>query len=263
MRRFNDGYMLGANTFFDHDLSRSHSRLGVGVEYWRDYLKLSANGYHRLSSWRTSPDLDDYQERPANGWDVRAEGWLPSMPQLGGKLTYEKYYGSEVGLFGKDNRKKNPHAITTGVTYTPIPLLTFSAEQRRGNAGASDTQFGMQFNWSLGQSWSKQTDPSKVAAMRTLAGSRYDLVERNNNIVLEYRKKEVIRHHRHPAQPQPRPRPRYPQARRSLGRTLGRRAPAAEAELARPTGLHRRPGRTGPRARRHGQRHRQLPQQQP
>ena len=51
----------------------------------------------------------------------------------------------------------------------------------------------MQFNWSLGQSWSKQTDPSKVAAMRTLAGSRYDLVERNNNIVLEYRKKEVIR----------------------------------------------------------------------
>ncbi|MEX5365332.1 inverse autotransporter beta domain-containing protein, partial [Pseudomonas guariconensis] len=71
--------------------------------------------------------------------------------------------------------------------------LTFSAEQRRGNAGASDTQFGMQFNWSLGQSWSKQTDPSKVAAMRTLAGSRYDLVERNNNIVLEYRKKEVIR----------------------------------------------------------------------
>ncbi|MBF8733671.1 inverse autotransporter beta domain-containing protein [Pseudomonas guariconensis] len=193
VRRFNDGYMVGVNTFFDHDLSRSHSRLGVGVEYWRDYLKLSANGYHRLSNWRTSPDLVDYEERPANGWDVRAEGWLPSMPQLGGKLTYEKYYGNEVGLFGKDNRKKNPHAVTTGVTYTPIPLLTFSAEQRRGDAGASDTQFGMQFNWSLGQSWNKQTDPSQVAAMRTLAGSRYDLVERNNNIVLEYRKKEVIR----------------------------------------------------------------------
>jgi len=193
VRRFNDGYMLGANTFFDHDLSRSHSRLGVGVEYWRDYLKLSANSYHRLSNWRTSPDVVDYEERPANGWDVRAEGWLPSMPQLGGKLMYEKYYGSEVALFGKDNRKKNPHAVTTGVTYTPIPLLTFSAEQRRGDAGASDTQFGMQLNWRLGESFGKQTDPGKVAAMRTLAGSRYDLVERNNNIVLEYRKKEVIR----------------------------------------------------------------------
>lgn len=31
--------------------------------------------------------------------------------------------------------------------------------------------------------------------MRSLAGSRYDLVERNNGIVLEYRKKEVIRLH--------------------------------------------------------------------
>ncbi|EEN5596242.1 invasin, partial [Salmonella enterica subsp. enterica serovar Panama] len=30
-------------------------------------------------------------------------------------------------------------------------------------------------------------------AMRSLAGSQYDLVERNNNIVLEYRKKEIVR----------------------------------------------------------------------
>ena len=37
--------MAGVNTFIDHDLSRSHTRIGVGAEYWRDYLKLSANGY--------------------------------------------------------------------------------------------------------------------------------------------------------------------------------------------------------------------------
>ncbi|EJV4051414.1 Ig-like domain-containing protein, partial [Salmonella enterica] len=40
--------------------------------------------------------------------------------------------------------------------------------------------------------WQQQTDPAAVAAMRTLAGSRHDFVERNNNIVLEYRKKTVI-----------------------------------------------------------------------
>ncbi|MBI0227988.1 hypothetical protein HTQ56_19835, partial [Yersinia pestis subsp. pestis] len=33
---------------------------------------------------------------------------------------------------------------------------------------------------------------SAVAANRTLAGSRYDLVERNNNIVLDYKKQELI-----------------------------------------------------------------------
>ncbi|WP_277973548.1 invasin domain 3-containing protein, partial [Pantoea agglomerans] len=47
----------------------------------------------------------------------------------------------------------------------------------------------------LGVPWRSQVDPTAVAAMRSLAGSRYDLVERNNNIVLEYRKKEVIRLH--------------------------------------------------------------------
>ncbi|EFA2914004.1 inverse autotransporter adhesin YeeJ, partial [Escherichia coli] len=38
-----------------------------------------------------------------------------------------------------------------------------------------------------------QLDPNEVAARRSLAGSRYDLVDRNNNIVLEYRKKELVR----------------------------------------------------------------------
>lgn len=39
----------------------------------------------------------------------------------------------------------------------------------------------------------KQLDPNEVAARRSLAGSRFDLVDRNNNIVLEYRKKELVR----------------------------------------------------------------------
>lgn len=35
---------------------------------------------------------------------------------------YEQYYGDEVGLFGKDKRQKDPHAISAEVTYTPVPL---------------------------------------------------------------------------------------------------------------------------------------------
>jgi len=192
VRRFHDGYMLGANSFLDQDLSRGHSRLGLGVEYWRDFLKVNANSYQRLTGWKDSSDVEDYQERPANAWDIRTEAWLPFMPQLGGKLTYEQYYGDEVGLFGKDNRKKDPSALTAGLTYTPIPLLTLSAEQRKGN-GADETTFGAEFNYHIGEAWARQVDPAGVGAMRTLAGSRYDLVERNNHIVLEYRKKQVIR----------------------------------------------------------------------
>ncbi|EFO0220629.1 inverse autotransporter adhesin-like protein YeeJ [Escherichia coli] len=193
-RHFTPTWMSGINFFFDHDLSRYHSRAGIGAEYWRDYLKLSSNGYLRLTNWRSAPELDnDYEARPANGWDVRAEGWLPAWPHLGGKLVYEQYYGDEVALFDKDDRQSNPHAITAGLNYTPFRLMTFSAEQRQGKQGENDTRFAVDFTWQPGSAMQKQLDPNEVAARRSLAGSRYDLVDRNNNIVLEYRKKELVR----------------------------------------------------------------------
>lgn len=168
---------------------------GVGAEYWRDYLKLSANGYIRASGWKKSPDIEDYQERPANGWDIRAEGYLPAWPQLGASLMYEQYYGDEVGLFGKDKRQKDPHAISAEVTYTPVPLLTLSAGHKQGKSGENDTRFGLEVNYRIGEPLAKQLDTDSIRERRVLAGSRYDLVERNNNIVLEYRSRYERRSH--------------------------------------------------------------------
>ncbi|WP_187394464.1 invasin domain 3-containing protein [Citrobacter freundii complex sp. CFNIH2] len=193
VRYFTDSWMVGGNTFLDYDLSRDHSRLGLGLEYGRDFLKLSANSYQRLSNWKDSPDVDDYEERPANGWDLRAEGWLPALPQLGGRIIYEQYYGDEVALSDKDNRQHNPHAITAGINYTPIPLMTLRAEQQQGTSDDDETRLALELNYQLGVPWLHQIDPDGVAGMHTLAGSRYDLVDRNSNIVLEYRKQDVIR----------------------------------------------------------------------
>ncbi|MEQ1971693.1 inverse autotransporter beta domain-containing protein [Escherichia albertii] len=193
-RYFASDWMSGANLFIDHDLTRYHTRTGMGIEYWRDYLKLGGNAYLRLSNWRSAPELDnDYEARPANGWDLRAEGWLPVWPQLGGKLVFEQYYGDEVALFGKDERQNDPYSITAGLSYTPVPLISFSAEQRLGKQGENDTKIGMELTLQTGHSLQKQLDPDEVAARRSLVGSRYDLVDRNNNIILEYRKKELIR----------------------------------------------------------------------
>ncbi|HEB1799677.1 TPA: inverse autotransporter beta domain-containing protein [Escherichia albertii] len=193
-RYFASDWMSGANLFIDHDLTRYHTRTGMGIEYWRDYLKLGGNAYLRLSNWRSAPELDnDYEARPANGWDLRAEGWLPVWPQLGGKLVFEQYYGDEVALFGKDERQNDPYSITAGLSYTPVPLISFSAEQRQGKQGENDTKIGMELTLQTGHSLQKQLDPDEVAARRSLVGSRYELVDRNNNIILEYRKKELIR----------------------------------------------------------------------
>lgn len=193
-RHFTPVYMTGVNLFHDYDLTRYHSRLGLGAEFWRDYLKFGTNGYLRLSNWRSAPELDhDYDARPANGWDLRMEAWLPAWPQLGGKLVFEQYYGDEVALFGRHKRQKDPHAFTAGLSYTPVPLLSLSAEQRQGKAGENDTRFGLNLTYTPGVSLSRQLDPEAVAPRRSLAGSRQDLVERNNNIVLEYRRKELVK----------------------------------------------------------------------
>ena len=195
LRHFAPRYRLGANFFTDYDLSRDHARIGLGVEYWHDFLKLSANGYQRLTGWRDAPELTDYEARPANGWDIRAQAWLPALPQLGGRLSYEQYHGDEVALFGKDQRQRSPYAFTAGIEYTPVPLLAFSVAQRQGKSGENDTRLGVEMHYQLGMPWQQQINPTAVAAMRSLAGSHYALVERNNNIILAYRKKELIRLH--------------------------------------------------------------------
>ncbi|HHL2498363.1 TPA: inverse autotransporter beta domain-containing protein [Yersinia enterocolitica] len=192
--RFSIGnWMLGVNTFYDNDLTGINSRLGIGGEAWTDYLQLSVNSYTRLNNWHHSRDFSDYDERPANGFDVRTNVWLPTLPQLGGKLMYEQYMGDGVALFAKDKLQKNPYAATAGITYTPFPLLTFGIDERMGKTGKRDTQFNVQLSYRLGESWLSLTDPFAVAGVRQLAETRYNLVDRNNNIILEYQKQDILK----------------------------------------------------------------------
>ncbi|WP_158006203.1 Ig-like domain-containing protein [Serratia sp. 14-2641] len=191
-RHFIDQQMFGYNLFLDRDIQGSHSRIGIGAEYARDYLRIATNGYFGVSGWKNSRDLDGFDEKAANGFDIRTEAYLPSMPQLGGKLVYEQYFGDEVGLFGKDKRQSDPAAVTFGVNYSPVPLVSFGVDHKQGTSGMEDTRFNLSLNYSFGTELSKQLDPANLAAKRTLAGSRYDLVDRNNQIVLQYREQQLL-----------------------------------------------------------------------
>ena len=184
-------WLLGYNVFLDHDFQRSHNRLGIGVEAWTDYMKFAVNYYHPLSDWKNSKDFDDYLERAARGFDVRFQGYLPQYPHLGGSLMYEQYYGDKVALFGKDNLQKDPRAITASIDYTPVPLFTVKAEHKRGQDSKKETKAELTMNYRIGMPLKDQIDPDMVQAARSLKGSRYDLVDRNNYIVLEYKEKKM------------------------------------------------------------------------
>lgn len=185
-------WLLGGNVFYDYDFTRGHRRLGLGSEAWTDFLRFSGNYYHPLSDWKDSKDFEFYEERPARGWDVRAEAWLPFYPQLGGKLVYEQYYGDEVALFGTDNLQKNPHAVTVGMNYTPVPLLTLGADYKAGTGDNTDLSLNATMTYQFGTPLAAQIDPDNVKTQHSLIGSRTDFVDRNNFIVLEYREKDPL-----------------------------------------------------------------------
>lgn len=183
--------LLGLNTFYDTDITGHNNRLGLGVEAWADYLKLAANSYIRLTNWKKSVDMYDYMERPANGWDLRADAYLPQYPQLGGKLMYEQYYGDNVGLFGSSTKQKDPSATTIGLNYTPIPLITLSSDYRTGQDNQSDLTVSLALNLQIGVPLKKQLSPDEIRSSRLLSNAKYDLVNRNNEIVMDYRKNEL------------------------------------------------------------------------
>nr|WP_269146879.1 inverse autotransporter beta domain-containing protein [Xenorhabdus nematophila] len=187
-RYFYQNWMYGLNTFYDHDITGKNQRLGLGGEIWGDYIKLSANAYYRLSDWQKARNFQDYLERPANGYDINGEFFLPAYPSLGMKLAYEQYFGDNVTLFNRDTKQKNPGLATFGLTYTPVPLFTMGVDYKQGGSGHTETQFLANLNYKFGVPISTQLLPANVASMRTLAGSRYDLVERNNHIILDHQK---------------------------------------------------------------------------
>ncbi|HDO1318488.1 inverse autotransporter beta domain-containing protein [Aeromonas veronii] len=190
-RHFLDSWMLGYNLFADYDLTNRHWRAGVGAEAWRDYLKLGANVYTPMSSWRDSPQFDGMEERAARGMDVRLEAYLPDYPQWSASLSAEQYFGDHVDLLGSEQLERDPHAITAGLHYNPFPLLKMDVEQVEASGGQSDTRFTLGVEWKLGATLSDMLNPSRVD--KSLAGMRHDLVERNNDIVLEYRDKVALK----------------------------------------------------------------------
>ncbi|MEM8157446.1 invasin domain 3-containing protein, partial [Morganella morganii] len=195
-RQYEDGWMWGVNSFYDYDITGSNSRVGVGGELWADYLKFAANGYFRVTDWHQSKlhEMRDYDERPANGFDIRAEGYLPDYPQLGAFAKYEQYFGDGVSLASTTSSgelKSNPSVSTIGLSYTPFPLITFKGQTSRGDS--NDSQVGMELSYRFGVPLSQQLDTDNVDLMRNLAGNRYDFVDRNYNIVMQYRKQELLR----------------------------------------------------------------------
>ncbi|MFJ3368219.1 inverse autotransporter beta domain-containing protein [Pseudomonas sp. NPDC086251] len=190
--------MLGSNVFLDQDFSRDHNRAGLGVEAWTNGARLAANAYVPLSDWKRShekhlnsdPERFDLYERAAKGWDARGEALIPGVPQLAATARYFQWYGEGVDVFGGGQLEKAPRGYGLGLRWQPIPLLGFTAEHQKIQHGDISWEVGLSLNWSFDRELAHQLNASDSSALRPLAQARQDFVQRDYNVVLDYKQKE-------------------------------------------------------------------------
>ncbi|TWO28055.1 inverse autotransporter beta domain-containing protein [Campylobacter hyointestinalis] len=184
--------MFGFNTVYDYDLSRYHQRLSVGAEVMYKNLLLTGNLYERLTSWRNSKDFESgyVEERPANGWDLKAKFAIPNYERLAFTAGVQKWRGDRVALFGDTtNFEKNPLIYSAGIEYSPIPMITLSAEHSRTAKEDKNTNFNLKFNIPIynDDAYKKATNPKYANVANTIQASRSNFIDRDYSMVLEYR----------------------------------------------------------------------------
>ncbi|QUJ08907.1 inverse autotransporter beta domain-containing protein [Salmonella enterica subsp. enterica] len=148
-----------------------HARAGAGLEYRRNFLKLVSIVTCVCLDGKTLR-TEDYQERPANGWDVRGRPRVPSRCRSwAASSRMSSTMAKKSPCSGWTVARGTSHANTVGINYTPVPLITpgrNSVRASQGKAHPADVEY------ELTPGVPRLCDPTAVAAMRSPAGSQYD-----------------------------------------------------------------------------------------
>lgn len=183
-------WLVGYNTFYDNLLDENLQRAGFGAEAWGEYLRLSANFYQPFAAWHEQTATQE--QRMARGYDLTARMRMPFYQHLNTSVSVEQYFGDRVDLFNSGTGYHNPVALSLGLNYTPVPLVTVTAQHKQGESGENQNNLGLNLNYRFGVPLKKQLSAGEVAESQSLRGSRYDNPQRNNLPTLEYRQRKTL-----------------------------------------------------------------------
>ena len=183
-------WLVGYNTFYDNLLDENLQRAGFGAEAWGEYLRLSANFYQPFAAWHEQTATQE--QRMARGYDLTARMRMPFYQHLNTSVSVEQYFGERVDLFNSGTGYHNPVALSLGLNYTPVPLVTVTAQHKQGESGENQNNLGLNLNYRFGVPLKKQLSAGEVAESQSLRGSRYDNPQRNNLPTLEYRQRKNV-----------------------------------------------------------------------
>ena len=167
----NNTLILGANAFYDHQLTESHERVGVGAEALSSMFDVRGNYYNALSARRTNSG--GTIERAMDGWDLRGDYHLPIE--------------QDINLFFSAFEFENPEDVSSykekGNKYgADAKLGNFSIEAGyMDDNQANDAWFGnVKYVVNFGSDESNSSSSSK--SFEDVSDQLYQPVKRENKI---------------------------------------------------------------------------------
>ena len=167
----NNTLIVGANAFYDHQLTESHERVGAGAEALSSMFDVRGNYYNALSARRTNSG--GTIERAMDGWDLRGEYHLPIE--------------QDINLFFSAFEFENPEDVSSykekGNKYgADAKLGNFSIEAGyMDDNQANDAWFGnVKYVVNFGSDESNSSSSSK--SFEDVSDRLYQPVKRENKI---------------------------------------------------------------------------------
>jgi hypothetical protein len=189
--------IFGINSFIDYEFAGDNARYSLGEEFRDKYIALYANQYWPISHWHPSPFDHTVYEKVAQGYDVGMEGHVPFYPQVSLGLTYYKWFGHKINVSDMDSltgATDNPGGYVVSATYQPADIIKLTVSRTQGVGGsASGTQVSVSLILNLDKPIGQQLEFHwKPASSQSVKSHLYDLVHRQNKMILEHYEMPLI-----------------------------------------------------------------------
>ena len=169
----NENLMLGANLFYDHELSSNHRRASFGIEAITSVGSLRANQYYGISGWKL---VDDIQEKALDGHDFEVGAPLPYLPWANFYLRTFEWEGAS----GAADLKGDEMSLEAKLPFG----LNVEVGKRSNDGNTKDRKF-LNLTWTC---CNKKDEPNfgisdKAYNLTSVADQRFQKVRRQNLIV--------------------------------------------------------------------------------
>ncbi|MEW9824332.1 MAG: inverse autotransporter beta domain-containing protein [Candidatus Symbiodolus clandestinus] len=187
----NQHHWWGTHLFYELCPQGKHHRLGLVGEWQNSHARCTVNGYFPLSQWRLE-EQNQLEKRPARSLDFRLQGFLSQKPCVNLNVLIEHAFSHSLTYPNQSAAaaavpSPHPTALTLGLSYTPVSLVTISYDAKMAHKEKPAHQLQIQFTYRLGIPLAQQFNPVLATTGYNPATNRLSLIHRQSTMLLEQR----------------------------------------------------------------------------